>query len=222
MVPPCRWRVGSSRPRWRPSTTPRPHRQAAELDAPASRSLVTVIGTVVVTAALVLGLWNKRHDFAEAFASASALTLGLAIGTQVIWLLARSEAWHVCVEAAGGRVDRRAPVPGRRRRLRRQPLQPERRARAADRGAAPLRARPQPAAVGADRGRAADRRHRDRARRDPVLHADLPARHAVVGGGPDRHGRHGRDRAGRAASSATAARASGRGSRCCAGCRAAT
>lgn len=67
---------------------------------------VTVIGTAVVTAALVLGLWNKRDDFAEAFGSASALTLGLAVGTQVIWLLARSEAWHVCVEAAGGQVDR--------------------------------------------------------------------------------------------------------------------
>ncbi len=69
-------------------------------------ALVTLIGTVVVTGMLVVGLWNKRHDFAEAFSSASATTLALAIGTQVIWLLARSEAWHVCVEAAGGRVDR--------------------------------------------------------------------------------------------------------------------
>jgi uncharacterized membrane protein YbhN (UPF0104 family) len=67
----------------------------------------TVIGTVVVTAMLVVGLWNKRHDFVEAFGNASAPVLAAAIGTQVIWLLARSEAWHVCVEAAGGRVDRR-------------------------------------------------------------------------------------------------------------------
>jgi uncharacterized membrane protein YbhN (UPF0104 family) len=68
---------------------------------------VTVAGSLLVAVALVVGLWNKRHDFVEAFGSASALTLGTAIGTQVIWLLARSEAWHVCVQAAGGRVDRR-------------------------------------------------------------------------------------------------------------------
>lgn len=67
----------------------------------------TVIGTLVVTTALVVGLWNKREDFVEAFGSASATTLGVAIATQVVWLLARSEAWHVCVESAGGRVDRR-------------------------------------------------------------------------------------------------------------------
>lgn len=68
---------------------------------------VTVGGSVLVAAALAIGLWNKRDDFVEAFGSASSQTLGLAVATQVIWLLARSEAWHVCVEAAGGRVDRR-------------------------------------------------------------------------------------------------------------------
>jgi uncharacterized membrane protein YbhN (UPF0104 family) len=68
---------------------------------------VSVGGTLIVTAALVIGLWNKRHDFSQAFGSASALTLAAAVGTQVIWLLARSEAWHVCVESAGGHVDRR-------------------------------------------------------------------------------------------------------------------
>lgn len=68
---------------------------------------VTVIGTLAVAGLLTVGLWNKREDFADAFSSASALTLAAAVGTQVIWLLARSEAWHVCVEAAGGRVDRR-------------------------------------------------------------------------------------------------------------------
>lgn len=67
---------------------------------------VTIIGTVIVAAALSVGLWSKREDFADAFSSASASTLTWAVVTQVIWLLARSEAWHVCVEAAGGRVDR--------------------------------------------------------------------------------------------------------------------
>lgn len=71
------------------------------------RAAVTVIGSLVVAAALVLGLWNKREDFVEAFGSASLQVLSAAVGLQVIWLIARSEAWHVCVGAAGGRVGRR-------------------------------------------------------------------------------------------------------------------
>ena len=69
--------------------------------------VVTGVGTLVVTAALVIGLWNKREDFVEAFTSASLLVLSGAIALQVVWLIARSEAWHVCVEAAGGSVSRR-------------------------------------------------------------------------------------------------------------------
>jgi len=68
---------------------------------------VTVIGSVIVATALVVGLWNKRDDFVESFGSASLQVLSTAVGLQVIWLVARSEAWHVCVGAAGGRVGRR-------------------------------------------------------------------------------------------------------------------
>lgn len=68
---------------------------------------VTVIGTLVVGVALAIGLWGKRQEFAAAFTSASAGLLAVAIGLQVIWLIARSEAWHVCVAAAGGSVERR-------------------------------------------------------------------------------------------------------------------
>jgi hypothetical protein len=68
---------------------------------------VTVIGSSVVGAALVVGLWSKRADFVEAFGSASFSVLSAAIALQVVWLVARSEAWHVCVGAAGGRVGRR-------------------------------------------------------------------------------------------------------------------
>jgi len=67
----------------------------------------TVIGSLVVAVALVIGLWNKREDFVEAFTSASLIVLAAAIALQVLWLVARSEAWHVCVEAAGGSVSRR-------------------------------------------------------------------------------------------------------------------
>jgi hypothetical protein len=67
---------------------------------------VTTVGTTVVVAALAIGLWSKRGDFAAAVGGASAIILGAAIVLQIVWLLLRSEAWHVCVGAAGGRVDR--------------------------------------------------------------------------------------------------------------------
>ena len=68
---------------------------------------VTMIGFFVVAGALVIGLWDKREDFTAAFGSASLLVLGGAVLLQVVWLIARSEAWHVCVGAAGGSVGRR-------------------------------------------------------------------------------------------------------------------
>jgi hypothetical protein len=70
-------------------------------------ALVTVLGSLTVGAALVIGLWSKREDFVEAFTSASFLVLSAAALLQVAWLVARSEAWHVCVGAAGGNVGRR-------------------------------------------------------------------------------------------------------------------
>lgn len=69
--------------------------------------LVTVACSSVVGGALVVGLWGKRDDFASAFGAASWWILALAVLLQVIWLVARSEAWHVCVGAAGGQVSRR-------------------------------------------------------------------------------------------------------------------
>jgi uncharacterized membrane protein YbhN (UPF0104 family) len=68
---------------------------------------VTLIGSTIVLAALAFGLWDKRGDFGEALASASGWILAAAVALQLVWLLARSEAWHVCVGAAGGCVGRR-------------------------------------------------------------------------------------------------------------------
>jgi uncharacterized membrane protein YbhN (UPF0104 family) len=68
---------------------------------------VTLIGTVVVAAALAAGLWDKRDEFGAAFGSASVAVLVGAVALQVVWLVGRSEAWHVCVGAAGGSVGRR-------------------------------------------------------------------------------------------------------------------
>jgi hypothetical protein len=68
---------------------------------------VTVAGSILVGAALVFGLWGKRGDFAVAIGLAPVWILAAAILLHVVWLVARSEAWHVCVGAAGGEVSRR-------------------------------------------------------------------------------------------------------------------
>ena len=61
----------------------------------------------MVAAALIVGLWGKRDDFVAALGQAPIWILGLAVVLQLVWLVARSEAWHVCVGAAGGDVGRR-------------------------------------------------------------------------------------------------------------------
>ena len=68
---------------------------------------VTLAGTSLVGGALVVGLWGKRGDFAAAIQLAPIWILGAAMLLHVVWLVARSEAWHVCVGAAGGSVSRR-------------------------------------------------------------------------------------------------------------------
>jgi uncharacterized membrane protein YbhN (UPF0104 family) len=68
---------------------------------------VSVVFAVVVFAALVVGLYRKRTAFVDAIGAASFWVLAGATLMQVIWLIARSEAWHVCVDAAGGDCGRR-------------------------------------------------------------------------------------------------------------------
>ncbi len=68
---------------------------------------VSVVFAVVVTAALVVGLYEKRDDFVAAIETASFGVLAAAVAMQLIWLISRSEAWHVCVDAAGAECGRR-------------------------------------------------------------------------------------------------------------------
>jgi hypothetical protein len=68
---------------------------------------VTVTGSLVVAGALVVALFGKRGEFATALGAAPLWILGIAVLLHLVWLVARSEAWHVCVGAAGGRVHRR-------------------------------------------------------------------------------------------------------------------
>jgi hypothetical protein len=66
-----------------------------------------VVGATAVAAALAAVLAGKRGDFAAALHAAPIWLLTAAAVLQTVALVARSEAWHVCVRAAGGTVSRR-------------------------------------------------------------------------------------------------------------------
>jgi uncharacterized membrane protein YbhN (UPF0104 family) len=71
------------------------------------RRLVAVVGSLVAAGVLALVLAGHRDDFATALSRASLPVLALAAVLQVVALLARTEAWHRTIEAAGGTVMRR-------------------------------------------------------------------------------------------------------------------
>ena len=56
---------------------------------------------------LILVLAGRRDEFAAAASRATPWVLAVAVLAQVVALLARSEAWHLSIRAAGGAVDRR-------------------------------------------------------------------------------------------------------------------
>jgi len=72
---------------------------------------VTVAGSVVVAAALVVALAGERHAFTEALTAAPVWILITAALLQIAWLALRSETWSVCVGGAGGSVSRRRLYP---------------------------------------------------------------------------------------------------------------
>lgn len=71
------------------------------------RAVLSIAGSVVVAVVLGIVLSGRRQQFTAAIHSAPLLTLLLIAALQTFALLARSEAWHVCVRAAGGTVSRR-------------------------------------------------------------------------------------------------------------------
>jgi uncharacterized membrane protein YbhN (UPF0104 family) len=73
----------------------------------ARRTLLTAAGTLVAAGVLVLVLAGRWGQFATAASGAPWWTLAVAAALQIVSLLARTEAWNVCVRAAGGTVDRR-------------------------------------------------------------------------------------------------------------------
>jgi uncharacterized membrane protein YbhN (UPF0104 family) len=71
------------------------------------RVLITVVGSLATAAVLVFVLAGRRDEFEAALSEAAAWVLVVTALLQIVALVARSEAWHVTIEAAGGAVDRR-------------------------------------------------------------------------------------------------------------------
>jgi uncharacterized membrane protein YbhN (UPF0104 family) len=71
------------------------------------RTPITIAGSLTTVVVLVFVLAGKRQEFGDALSSAAAWVLAVAVLLQIVALLARSEAWHLSIEAAGGTVARR-------------------------------------------------------------------------------------------------------------------
>ena len=84
-------------------------RAAQRLGALAARRRkpLTVLGTLLAVGVLVFVLAGRWGQFASAAAGAPWWALTAAAVLQTASLLSRTEAWNVCVHAAGGTVDRR-------------------------------------------------------------------------------------------------------------------
>jgi uncharacterized membrane protein YbhN (UPF0104 family) len=68
---------------------------------------ITIIGSLATAAVLAFLLAGKRDQFTAALSSAALWLLAVTALIQIVALVARSEAWHLTIEAAGGTVDRR-------------------------------------------------------------------------------------------------------------------
>jgi uncharacterized membrane protein YbhN (UPF0104 family) len=71
------------------------------------RALITVAGSLATAAVLGFVLAGRRDEFVAALSDAALGVLAVTALLQIVALLARSEAWHLTIEAAGGTVARR-------------------------------------------------------------------------------------------------------------------
>jgi uncharacterized membrane protein YbhN (UPF0104 family) len=71
------------------------------------RTLLAVAGSLITAALLVFLLAGRGDEFTAALSSAAAWVIAVTALLQIVALVARSEAWHLSIEAAGGSIDRR-------------------------------------------------------------------------------------------------------------------
>jgi hypothetical protein len=69
--------------------------------------VLSVLGALAVTAVLGFELAGRRGQFTAAMHAAPIWILAMATLLQIVALLARTEAWNVCVRATGATVTRR-------------------------------------------------------------------------------------------------------------------
>jgi uncharacterized membrane protein YbhN (UPF0104 family) len=69
--------------------------------------LTTLAGGLVATAVLAYLIADRRDEFAAALTAAPVWILVVATVLQLLALVTRTEAWRICVAAAGGTVGRR-------------------------------------------------------------------------------------------------------------------
>ena len=68
---------------------------------------LSILGAAVISGVLAFVIVGRGGQFIAALRTAPISLLALAVSLQIVALLARSEAWNVCVRAAGGTVTRR-------------------------------------------------------------------------------------------------------------------
>ena len=71
------------------------------------RAPITIVGSLTTAAVLVWLLSGQRDEFEQALESVSLGVFAVTALLQIVALLARSEAWHLTINAAGGTVPRR-------------------------------------------------------------------------------------------------------------------
>jgi hypothetical protein len=71
------------------------------------RIALSIVGALVVSGLLAFVLAGQAGKFSLALRTAPTSLLAVAVLLQIVALLARSEAWNICVRAAGGTVGRR-------------------------------------------------------------------------------------------------------------------
>ncbi|MCW3066208.1 MAG: hypothetical protein JWN32_3380 [Solirubrobacterales bacterium] len=69
--------------------------------------MLSVLGALVVAGGLGVVLAGRRAEFTAALNSAPVWILSLTVVLQLVSLTSRTEAWNVCVRAAGGTIPRR-------------------------------------------------------------------------------------------------------------------
>ena len=68
---------------------------------------IAIVGSLVAVAILALALAGRRDEFAGAISGTAVWVLALTALLQLVALLVRTEAWYLCIRAAGGTPHRR-------------------------------------------------------------------------------------------------------------------